>query len=81
MMWWNDGMGWGGWIMMTLAMVIFWALLIFGVAAVFRGISEQRPARPGAERDAQQILDERYARGEIDEAEYHARQEVLRAAH
>jgi len=83
MMWWNDGwnngMGWGGWIVMTLIMVAFWSLLVFGVVAIFRGDRDTRfaPQQP-RERDPMQILDERFARGEIDVDEYHARQEGLR---
>ena len=29
--WYHDGMGWGGWLLMTLAMVAFWALVVFAV--------------------------------------------------
>lgn len=79
MMWWNNGMGWGGWIVMTLTMVAFWSLVVFGVVAIFRGDRDARsaPQQP-RERDPMQILDERFARGEIDVDEYHARQEGLR---
>jgi putative membrane protein len=79
MMWWNDGLGWGGWIAMTLIMVTFWGLVIFGIVAVFRGLtSSGQPPGARQDRDPQQILDERFARGEIDADEYHARQQVLR---
>ena len=81
MMWWSDGLGWGGWIVMTLSMVAFWSLVVFGVIALFRGSPEDRSVRPPRERDAQQILDERFARGEIDRDEYEARLAALRAAH
>lgn len=81
MMWWSDGLGWGGWILMTLSMVAFWALVVFGVIALFRSGQDGRPVRPPRERDAQQILDERFARGEIDRDEYEARLDALRAAH
>lgn len=82
MMWWNDNMGWSGWIVMTLTMAIFWSLVVFGVIAIFRRdgttqLSNQQPS----ERNPLQMLDERFARGEIDVEEYHARQEVLRAGH
>lgn len=33
MMWWDDGMGWGGWTAMTLVMLAFWALVILGLIA------------------------------------------------
>jgi putative membrane protein len=80
MMWWNDGLGWGGWLAMTLIMVAFWALVIVAIIAVFRGLTStgQSPTSR-QDRDPQQILDERFARGEIDAEEYHARQHVLRA--
>lgn len=76
--WYHDGMGWGGWILMTVAMVAFWALVVFAVLALFR---TQRSGGSGSDRrDPMQILDERFARGEIDEDEYHARSSVLRAS-
>ena len=79
MMWWNNGMGWGGWVVMSLTMVAFWSLVVFGVVAIFRGDRDSRPAlQQPRERDPVQILDERFARGEIDVDEYHARQKVLR---
>lgn len=85
MMWndgWNNGMGWGGWIVMTLIMVTFWSLLVFGVVALFRGDRDTRSApQQSRGRDPMQILDERFARGEIDVDEYHARQQVLRPVH
>ena len=70
--WYNDGVGWGGWILMTLAMVAFWALVVFAVLMLFRGSRDSAEATPD-HRDPIQILDERFARGEIDEDEYHAR--------
>lgn len=77
--WYNDGMGWGGWILMTLVMVAFWALVVVAVVALFRGT--QRSGGPTVDRrDPMQVLDERFARGEIDEDEYHARSSVLRAS-
>lgn len=82
MMWWNDNMAWSGWIVMILTMGIFWSLVVFGVIAIFRrdGISRPSNQQP-IERNPLQMLDERFARGEIDADEYHARQEVLRASH
>ena len=76
--WYHDGVGWGGWIIMTLAMVAFWALVVFAVLALFR-TQRSGDATPD-HRDPRQILDERFARGEIDEDEYHARSSVLRDA-
>ena len=41
-MMWNTGTGWAAWLVMTLAMVGVWALVIFGIIAVFRRITESR---------------------------------------
>ncbi len=79
MTWWHDGMGWGGWIVMTLTMVAFWSLVVLGVIAIFRGNPSGRADRTPGERDPQRILDERFARGEIDADEYRARQGLLRS--
>jgi putative membrane protein len=72
--------GWGGWIVMTLTMLAFWSLVVFGVIAMFRGDREAQSGQAPRERSPHQILDERFARGEIDVDEYHARQGVLRSA-
>ena len=79
--WYHDGVGWGGWIMMTLAMVAFWGVVVFIVVALFRGTSNRGQSdRPdGRQQSPREILDERFARGEIDEDEYHARQAALHA--
>lgn len=81
MMWWNDGMGWGGWVVMALTMLAFWSLVVFGVVAIFRGDRENRTTQVPRERDPLQILDERFARGDIEGQEYRARRDELRSAH
>lgn len=81
MMWSNYNMGWGGWIVMTLAMVAFWALVVFAVVAIFRGTQNAGPTVRNPGRDPMEILDERFARGEIDSDDYHARKDVLRTVH
>ena len=80
MMGWYDDGDWVGWILMTAAMVAFWAIVVFAVIAIFRGT--QRPPEQDPDRlDPMDILDERFAHGEIDEDEYHARRSVLAASH
>lgn len=77
--WYNDEIGWVGWIAMTLLMVAFWGLVIFAVIAIVRGtIAAARPAAPFASSDPMRVLDERLARGEIDAEEYHSSQAILR---
>jgi putative membrane protein len=77
---WNDGWGAGTWLVMILMMLVFWGGLIAVIVLAVRG--SLRPARPtdtrGPEPDADELLAERYARGEIDEDEYRRRREVLR---
>ncbi len=77
--WYGGGAGWGGWLVMAVGMIAFWGLVVFAVVAIFRGIGRTNgPADQPPRRDALQILDERFARGEIDADEYHARQAALR---
>lgn len=74
--WYHDGMGWGGWLLMTLAMVAFWAIVVFAVVALSGGAAPRKDRRT-----PEQILDERFARGEIDEVEYQTRRDALQANH
>ena len=82
MMWWsNGGWGLGTWLTMGLMMVIFWAAVIsLGVWAV-RAVSTGHPALPRRRRPgrAEQELAERYARGEIDEAQFTHARSILHA--
>ncbi|MEU5260116.1 SHOCT domain-containing protein [Amycolatopsis sp. NPDC021455] len=80
MFWYGNGMGGWGYVLMTVGMVLFWGLLIFGVVALVRvlGRGSQHTAVPAAQRAApERILADRYARGEIDEDEYHRRLDTL----
>ena len=63
---------------MLLAALVFLALLIAGVVLVARSFSETGPSQDGRSGNrALEILDERFARGEIDQAEYEERRRVL----
>jgi putative membrane protein len=71
--------GWG-WLLMTLGMLGFWALVAVLALALLRhpGPPHQQPQagqqpRPGAE----EILAERLARGELDPEEYRQRLQTL----
>lgn len=81
MMWWNDG-GWGvgGWLLMTLMMVAFWGGLVVLAAWLVQGSRSDTYPRPSAESptdEADRILAERLARGEIDEDEFERRRNLL----
>ncbi|MEO6957061.1 MAG: hypothetical protein ABI137_10015 [Antricoccus sp.] len=78
---WGSGTwGIGGWIAMAVLMVLFWAGVITVIVVLLRrphsnqGTPEMAPSHHKAER----ILNERFARGEIDETEYIARHDALR---
>jgi putative membrane protein len=58
-----------------LGMVLFWGLIILLVVWVVRAFSGASPAE---HKRARQILDERYANGEIDRQEYEQKKQVLR---
>ncbi len=79
MFWYDHDVGGWGWFAMSAGMILFWAVLItFGVL-LFRALSHPDtppppPAGPGA---PEQLLAERFARGEIDEDEYQRRLGIL----
>lgn len=75
--WYGDGMGWAGWIMMSLLTLAFWALLVFGGIALWRSLRRDDRRPSDGRRTAEQLLDERFARGDIDEDEYTRRRGVL----
>ncbi|PRX45935.1 putative membrane protein [Prauserella shujinwangii] len=72
---WNGG--WLGGLLMVIMMIVFWGGLITITVLLLRRFTHpgggQRPSG-----DAQRILDERFARGEIDQEEYERRRAVLR---
>lgn len=73
-MMWHDGWGVGSWLAMSFVMLLFWALVVGVIIWVARG--HNRIAQP-PQNQARQILDERYARGEIDDDEYKQRRDQL----
>jgi putative membrane protein len=83
---WNmgDGMGWGGWLMMAVFLIACLAILGGLLYVLVRGSRSgatpavvARTAHPTPS-GAEATLDERFARGEIDEPEYRSRIGALR---
>lgn len=72
-----DGTGWGmgmGWI----PMILFWVLIIFGIAALVRWFGVPWGERRDMPRKTPlEILQERYARGEIERDEYEQKRRDL----
>jgi putative membrane protein len=83
----HPGWGWGGgpgWLFLLIP--LFWIALFAILFAIFgrrwrRGWNGQGPYPYGQTdaRSAESTLAERFARGDIEEVEYRARLEVLRA--
>ena len=75
-----DG-GWWMWGGSLIGIVFFVALIVAVVMLVQRGedAASQRPRVEPRSRSADEILAERFARGEIDEAEFHDRRDALRS--
>lgn len=78
---WMNATGWmhgGSWIW-VLILILIGIVIWFAVRA---GINkERRPRSAGAERratDPEAVLEKRFAKGEIDEKEFHARRKALR---
>lgn len=66
-------MGWAGGIGMLVLMALVLAALV--VLAVF--LVRRAPQPPSPDGTARRILDERFARGEIDQEEYERRRDAL----
>ncbi|MBB3604477.1 putative membrane protein [Mycolicibacterium sp. BK556] len=84
MMFWSvhDMSGWG-YAGMAVGMVLFWILVIVGIVALVRfstGSAQayQAPRYPAYPESPEQLLAARFARGEIDDAEYQQRLATLR---
>lgn len=72
------GSDWGymgifGWLLM----IVFWALIIIGIIALVRGISENGGRYRRGGNSSIEILKERYAKGEIDKKEFEAKKKDL----
>ena len=84
MMWWGHGAwGAGDWLAMSLMMAVFWGLLIALVIWLVRSYGDEptRSTEPGTGTErADEVLAERFARGEIDEEEFTARRDTLHSA-
>lgn len=72
--------GWGGMWLMPLVMMAWFALMIVLVVLLVRWLGRGNGGRGVSARTARNILDERYARGEIDREEYLQRKNDIAGA-
>jgi len=80
---WMWGHGWGTWFLMSVVMVLFVVALITAIVVAIRylGASDRASMAPPhvyARPWPENLLAERFARGEIDEDEYRRRLSLLR---
>lgn len=76
---WHDMTG-AEWGWMFFGMLALWLMLLAIGVGIISALFDQRPGRVGEarlRREAQAVLDERLARGELDVDEYQARRRAL----
>ena len=77
MMYVGDHMSGWAWVFMGFGSVLFWAALVFGIVVLVRYWMGSNLFAGGGRAGAEELLAQRFARGEIDEAEYRQRLAVL----
>jgi putative membrane protein len=80
MFWYGDNGGYGGGggvVVMVVGMLLFWGLVIGAITLLLRRPHREAGGMVPAHRSAQQVLAERFARGEIDEGEFTQRLAAL----
>jgi putative membrane protein len=73
----DNGNGWW-WVMGIIGLLILIAVVVIVVMVLQRSNAPRHEASASTRRTADDLLSERFARGEIDEDEYRRRREALR---
>lgn len=83
MHWFGFGSGTWMYVLMTATTLGLWALVITGVVVMARstGRGERRTEHRSGQRPPEETLADRFARGDINAAEYEERLTTLRAHH
>ena len=76
--WGYNGMSAGAWSVMVFAMLLFWALVVFAIVTYFRRSSSTASPDDFAPNSPEKLLRTRFARGEIEDAEFRTRMAALR---
>lgn len=72
--------GWGWMLLMMIPMLLFWGAVIFGVVWLIRGSTWGQPMREDRsvkKESPVEILERRFAEGDMTLEDYQARREVL----
>lgn len=69
--------GWGWWLVMSLGMVAFWALVAYGLVVLVGGGRRERIEQPPSTDSPDDILGRRLAEGEISVEEYERLHQAL----
>jgi putative membrane protein len=78
MMYYGDHMSGWDWFAMSVGTILFWRLVIIAIVLLVRNINKaERPSQ--LPRTPEEVLAERFARGEIDDEEYRNRRDALAA--
>lgn len=75
--WHDQGGGAGWWILMLIGMILFWSLFAFAIVASVRYFSRGHHDGVVTQGSAIEILKTRFAKGEIDEADFKSRLALL----
>ena len=77
--WGTDMPGWGGHGYGGMFMIVFWILVVVGVIFLVRGFASRTGTGGQADRPESplEILQRRYAKGEIDKAEFEEKKKAL----
>lgn len=79
---WDGGWGWGSWTLLTFVVVLFSASVTVLVIAAIRYLADRRGTAASGpvswQKQPEDLLNERLARGEIDDDDYRQHLALLR---
>lgn len=74
---WHYGWGWGHMIFGLLMMILFWGGIILAIVYVVRSTHSGGTNRQPNDKSPLDILNERFARGEIDKEEFEEKKKLI----
>ncbi len=75
---WHMGDGWGWWMLMGWVwMLVFWGLVIYGIYAITARWRRDETHDVPPEPSALEVLERRYARGELTDEQFESMRERL----